>query len=215
MPSTSSLSEPGLAAQATIDHLRRENYAGRITLVGDEALAPYDRPPLSKELLWAPEDPQPRPLATTPLDQQQVQYLAMTRAAHLDPDHQCVKLDSGEALSYDHLVIATGASARHLDPDPHQMAGVLTLRSFDDCRSLRTHLERRPRLVVIGAGFIGCEVAGGAARRRARAGRRPRPGGLGRRPQRGVAAQLRDRFGSRHSHQRALRDHRTTCVRRR
>lgn len=139
----------------TVAELRTAGFAGEIVLVDPDAARPYDRPPLSQQVLagsWAPDraglgDPVRRWEAT----------VAATRAVQLDPGARVVDLESGERLGYDRLVIATGALARRLPGPPRE--GVHVLRTLQDCLELRADLERGGPLVVIGGGLTGAEVA--------------------------------------------------------
>lgn len=153
-------SAAGLTAAET---LRRDGYAGRITVVGDEPHAPYDRPPLSKQVMrgdWEPERTALRPEAK--LGEIGAEWILGRAAAGLDPERREVRLDDGTSVSYDGLVIATGVRPRRL-PFGHDLDGVHTLRSLDDALSLRDRLARTPRVVVVGAGFLGAEFAAVAA----------------------------------------------------
>jgi len=147
-----------LAGCRAAEALREEGFDGRVVLIGDEAHRPYDRPPLSKQVLagtWS-TDRIELPAAGADLD---LEWRLGTRATGLDLAARRVALDTGEDLAFDGLVIATGATPRTV-PVPDGMAGVHTLRTLDDCLALRADLERRPgRVVVVGAGFIGAEVA--------------------------------------------------------
>ncbi|MBE8476476.1 NAD(P)/FAD-dependent oxidoreductase [Streptomyces justiciae] len=145
-------SAAGLAAAET---LRREAYEGIITLVGDEPLAPYDRPPLSKQILAAEWEPErlalrtPDTLAALDLDLR----LGVT-ATGLEPADRTIELADGSAVPYDGLVIATGVRPRRLPGE-----GAHVLRTLDDALTLREQLTPGRRLVVVGAGFLGAEVA--------------------------------------------------------
>ncbi|KUL51414.1 pyridine nucleotide-disulfide oxidoreductase [Streptomyces sp. NRRL F-4489] len=152
--------------------LRAQGYDGRLTIVGEEAHPPYDRPPLSKDFLTAPsgegssaaEDAEDRLALTdaeelTALD---ADWLLGTRATGLDLRHRAVRLDTGRTLTTDGLVLATGAAPLRL-PGPAP-AGSYTLRTLDDARALRAELTRGPvRVVVIGGGFLGAEAASSCA----------------------------------------------------
>jgi 3-phenylpropionate/trans-cinnamate dioxygenase ferredoxin reductase subunit len=133
----------------------------RITLVGDESGLPYDRPPLSKEILLGKAEPDSLALADsstfTGLD---VEYLPGTRATHLDLTQRSVTTSAGD-LAFNRLVIATGARPRLL-PDLPALAGIHTLRTIDDARAIRAGFEAEARVVVLGGGFIGAEVASAA-----------------------------------------------------
>lgn len=149
----------GLAAQRCAETLRREGYSGAIQMVCAEAHAPYDRPPLSKELLAGTRD-EPS-LALRPGDwytTHGVELLLGVGAAGLRPDEHLLVLADGDELRYDRLLIATGSRARRL-PALIGWRNVSVLRTVDDGRELRDALGRAERLAVIGAGFIGQEVA--------------------------------------------------------
>lgn len=156
----------GLQAAQT---MRREGFEGEIVMVGSEEHYPYDRPPLSKNFLtgdW-PEEKLRLRAAVDPTELGLTWRLG-TSAVALDLEHSFVSAttnaepqDSPERLDFDGLVIATGASARTL-PGP-DLAGLHVLRTLDDARTLRSDLAGLPKdVVVIGAGFIGAEVAASA-----------------------------------------------------
>jgi NADPH-dependent 2,4-dienoyl-CoA reductase/sulfur reductase-like enzyme len=138
---------------------RHEGYTGRIIVVGDEPHTPYDRPPLSKQVLageWAPD----RIVLPAAVDEMlSVEWRLGRKAAALDLGNRTLTLDDGEELDYEGLVIATGARARLL-PGSEGLAGVFALRTLDDCLALRAAVVEGPRhVVVVGGGFIGAEVA--------------------------------------------------------
>jgi 3-phenylpropionate/trans-cinnamate dioxygenase ferredoxin reductase component len=151
-----------LAGLSALETLRQEGFEGELIAVGAEAELPYDRPPLSKQVLqghWEPDKTMLR-------DQSQFDALNATwhlgrRATALDPAARTVTLDDGEPLAYDGLVIATGATPRWL-PGTEGMAGIHVLRTLDECLTLRRELEGASHLCVVGAGFIGAEVAASA-----------------------------------------------------
>lgn len=143
--------------------LRSQGYDGRLVVIGDEPHLPYDRPPLSKDFLTGRADEDQLAL-TDPEDTADLRadWLLGTRARGLDPRGRTVLLDDGRTVSTDGVVIATGASARRLPGDG--LAGVHTLRTLDDARTLREDLTGGPRrVVVIGGGFIGAESASSCA----------------------------------------------------
>ncbi|ANY07896.1 NAD(P)/FAD-dependent oxidoreductase [Pseudonocardia sp. HH130630-07] len=150
-----------LAGLATVRALRDQGFEGRIVVVGEEKHAPYDRPPLSKEYLGgtASEDE----IGLTGPDDAglDVEWRLGRTATALDGPGRVVTLDDGERLTADAVVLATGARARTLPGGNPQ--GVHTLRTLDDARALRADLLPGRRLVVVGAGFIGAEVASTAA----------------------------------------------------
>lgn len=148
-----------LAGLRAVEALRRWGHAGPVTLLGAEAHLPYDRPPLSKQLLtgaWTPDRLRFRQkdgfegLDTT--------MCLGTPVTALDDDRQVVVLADGGEVAYGGLVIATGARARTL-PNPDRLGGVHTLRTLDDGIALRDALATATRVAVVGAGFIGLEVA--------------------------------------------------------
>jgi 3-phenylpropionate/trans-cinnamate dioxygenase ferredoxin reductase subunit len=149
----------GLAAQRCAETLRREGYSGAIRMVCAEHHPPYDRPPLSKELLAGTRD-QPS-LALRPADwyaTHDVELLLGVGATALRPGERRLLLADGAELRYDRLLIATGSRARRL-PALSGRHNVSVVRTVDDGLALRDALDRGERLAVIGAGFIGQEVA--------------------------------------------------------
>jgi len=147
----------GLAAARTAEQLRRAEYAGPITIVSDEVHLPYDRPPLSKEVLRSEIDDtalKPRDW----YDEKDITLRLGQAATGIDTAAQTVALADGTSLGYDELVIATGLVPRRI-PSLPDLDGIRVLRSFDECMALRTHASSAKKAVVVGAGFIGCEVA--------------------------------------------------------
>jgi 3-phenylpropionate/trans-cinnamate dioxygenase ferredoxin reductase subunit len=154
-----------LAGLSTVRALRAEGYDGEIVVVGEERHAPYDRPPLSKDFLKGDLDADA--LALGDADEYadlDVQWLLGERAVALDPAARTVTLADGRHVRTEGVVAATGAAPRTL-PGADGLAGVHTLRTLDDAQALRAELlNGLPRVVVIGAGFIGAEVASTAHR---------------------------------------------------
>ena len=147
----------GLAAARTAEQLRRSEFSGRITIVSDETHLPYDRPPLSKEVLRKEvDDVALKPRAY--YDENDIILRLGSAATSLDTAAQTVTLADGTLLVYDELVIATGLVPRRIPAFP-DLEGIRVLRSFDESMALRQHATEARRAVVIGAGFIGCEVA--------------------------------------------------------
>jgi NADPH-dependent 2,4-dienoyl-CoA reductase/sulfur reductase-like enzyme len=145
-----------LAGLSALEALRQDGYDGELIAVGAEAELPYDRPPLSKQVLRGAEPIHLRDAAA--LAATKADFLMGRRATSLDVENRRVRLDDGSDITYGSLVVATGVVARRL-PFGHDLAGVHTLRTLDDAVALRGALPRRPRVVVVGGGFIGCEVA--------------------------------------------------------
>jgi len=147
-----------LAGLRAAETLRREGYDDRVVLLGAEQHLPYDRPPLSKELLAGEWEPDQIGLRKQPYDDLGLELRLGRRATGLDASARVVELDDGETLPFDGLVVATGARPRMLPGTP-ALEGIFVLRTLDDCLAIRSRLDARPRVVVIGAGFIGSEVA--------------------------------------------------------
>lgn len=147
----------GLAAARTAEQLRRAEYAGSITIVSDETHLPYDRPPLSKEVLRNPDhDVVLKPQEF--YDENDITLRLGSAAASVDTSAQTVTLADGSVLGYDELVIATGLVPKRIPSFP-DLEGIRVLRSIDDSAALRAHSSTAQRAVIVGAGFIGCEVA--------------------------------------------------------
>jgi len=154
----------GLAAQRCAETLRRRGYEGPVRMVCAEPDPPYDRPPLSKELLAGTVEEES--VAYRPAwwyEEKQVELLLSARAEALDPGARTVALDSGAELRYEKLLIATGSAARRL-PSLEGYENVHALRTLADARLLRQELVPGARLAIVGAGFIGQEVAATARR---------------------------------------------------
>lgn len=165
------------AGLSTAEALRRHGHEGRLTLLDAEPHLPYDRPPLSKQVLagtWEPAKAQLRSPAQ--LEALGARFVRGERAVALDAGARSVTTASGRVLRADAVVIATGLTSRHLpgqysqngqhDQDGHDgqsgqdgLAGVHTLRGLDDALALRTHLTGATRLVVAGEGVLGAEIA--------------------------------------------------------
>lgn len=154
-----------LAGLRAVESARRLGYGGRITLVGAESHLPYDRPPLSKEFLDAASVLDAPPLADAErlADDLDVDLVLGSAATGLDVAKHVLHV-GGRSIPYDAVLVATGADARTL-PMGGGLRGVHTLRTVDDARAVRTALDHGARTVVIGAGFIGSEVASSARKR--------------------------------------------------
>ena len=148
-----------LAGLSAARSLRKQGYDGRLVVIGDEPHRPYDRPPLSKEFLAGTVSEADLLLEMDDEDLR-VEWLLGTRAVGLQVDgaERVLLLDDGREVRADGVVVATGAVARNL-PGTDGLTGVHTLRTLDDARALRDELALGGRLVVIGGGFIGAEVA--------------------------------------------------------
>ncbi|WP_054816058.1 NAD(P)/FAD-dependent oxidoreductase [Nocardia arizonensis] len=147
----------GLAGLRTAEELRRAGYEGELVLVGAEPMLPYDRPPLSKQFVRGETtDTTLRPAEF--FEEKRIELRLGTEATAVDTAARTVTLSDGSALSYDHLVVATGLRPRRL-PGLPDLAGVHVLRDHADATALRAGLTGAKSALVVGAGFIGCEVA--------------------------------------------------------
>jgi 3-phenylpropionate/trans-cinnamate dioxygenase ferredoxin reductase subunit len=150
-----------LAGFRAAEELRVQGYEGTIALVGDEPHRPYDRPPLSKQVLAGTQPPEATALDAVmgPVEDLDLGWHLGTAATGVDLGTRTVALADGAPLPFDGLVIATGATPRSL-PGTATVGGVHTLRTLDDCLAIRAAVRAGPRRVaVVGAGFIGAEVA--------------------------------------------------------
>ncbi|UGT39139.1 NAD(P)/FAD-dependent oxidoreductase [Nocardia yamanashiensis] len=146
----------GLAGLRTAEELRRAGYAGEITLLGDEDRPPYDRPPLSKQYVRGEtDDTVLRPAEF--FAEQRITLRLGAAATGVDTAAREVALADGSRIGYDRLIIATGLRPRRI-PGLPEAAGVHVLRSHADAAALREHLATATRAVVVGGGFIGCEL---------------------------------------------------------
>jgi 3-phenylpropionate/trans-cinnamate dioxygenase ferredoxin reductase component len=156
----------GLAGAKAAEALREEGFDGRVVLLGEEDVAPYERPPLSKEYLqgeaqrdviWAQEEGW--------YEAHDVELRTSTKVSELALSSSEVVLDGGERIEFDQLLLATGSSAKRLPIPGADLEGVRVLRTVHDSDALREALQPGVRVAVIGAGWIGCEVAASARKR--------------------------------------------------
>ena len=155
----------GRAAQA----MRQFGFEGRILLIGEEPHVPYERPPLSKELIvtdaglekvrlhdaaWYPEN--------------RIELIAGTAATSIDAAAKTVGLADGRTIGFDGLMLTTGARVRRLPAPGAELDGVFYLRTLEDSEAIRAHIPAGAEVAVIGGGFIGLEIAGSAAKRGAK-----------------------------------------------
>ena len=149
-----------LAALRGVQALRRDGFDGDITVVGDEPYRPYDRPPLSKRVLTGDKPVDGTGLSNDEaIDALDVRWVLGRKATALDVAHRSITLDDGATVAADGIVLACGATPRTL-PGTEGMGGVHVLRTRDDAAALLADLAAGPaRVVVVGAGFIGSEVA--------------------------------------------------------
>jgi 3-phenylpropionate/trans-cinnamate dioxygenase ferredoxin reductase subunit len=149
-----------LTGGAAVTTLRTEGFDGAITMIGAEPHPPYERPPLSKEYLRGEK------LAEAALlhpagwyEENDIELLLSRRATSVDSTERQVILDDGESVLYDKLLIATGGRNRRFPTPGRDLEGVHDLRTFEDADRIRNEAITNRRVVIIGAGFIGCEVA--------------------------------------------------------
>lgn len=150
----------GLAAARTAEQLRKSGYDGPVAMVSDEQHLPYDRPPLSKDVLHDSG----RGIGDVTLKPAEfyadndIALRLGAAAQSVDAANKTLTLTDGFVLDYDELVIATGLEPKRIPSFP-DLRGIRVLRSFDEAVALREHAASARRAVIIGAGFIGCEVA--------------------------------------------------------
>ena len=148
-----------LAGLRAAEALREMGFEGSLTIIGDEPHEPYDRPPLSKQVLkgWVPADHTKLPR----LHRVDADWRLGVAAVSLDRVNHIVKLGNGEEVGYDRLLIATGTRARPWsNPEEAALQGVFTVRTVEDATGLSAALKAQPRRVlIIGSGFVGSEIA--------------------------------------------------------
>ena len=153
----------GQAGAQAAQSMRQAGFEGEIVLIGEERELPYQRPPLSKSFLQGELDADRlflRPAAF--YEQQRITLRLGERVASIDPAEKTVTTQSGETLPYDSLLLATGAPPRRLVCEGADLEGVHYLRSIADSDALRPALSAGGRIVIVGAGYIGLEVAASA-----------------------------------------------------
>jgi 3-phenylpropionate/trans-cinnamate dioxygenase ferredoxin reductase subunit len=157
----------GMAGGKAVETLREEGYDGRVVVLGAEPERPYERPPLSKDYLRGETEREAVYLQEDAgwYEQHDVELRTSTSVASLDVADRAVVLEGGERIGYDALLLATGAEPKRPPIPGADLDGVHVLRSFADCDALRTVLDGGGRLAVVGAGWIGCEVAASARQR--------------------------------------------------
>jgi len=150
----------GLAAARCVETLRAEGYGGRLTVLAAEPRLPYDRPPLSKQVLKGEDEPDSVVLQTESwYAEHDIEVRLGVQAVDLDVDRHRVRTADGDSVDYERLLLATGSRVRTLPVQGADLEGVVTLRTLEDSVALRDRLAQRPRVVVVGAGWIGMEAA--------------------------------------------------------
>lgn len=150
----------GQAAGEAASELRKQGFEGRVVIVSDESQPPYKRPPLSKAYLaGAVEQAQLFVMQPSILEKHRIEFMGGARVASIDRVGQAVVLADGQRFTYDRLVLATGGRARPLPIPGADAANVFLLRSIDDVTRIRARCAEGKRVVIVGGGFIGLEVA--------------------------------------------------------
>ena len=150
----------GHAAGQAAASLRQEKYTGPITIIGDEAHLPYQRPPLSKAYLSGSQEVDRVYLRAEKFYQEkEIDLKLSTRAAAIDPDAKAVELEDGSKIDYDKLLISTGSRPRLLSIPGSDLGGIHYLRTIDDVDGIRADMHEGANLVIVGGGYIGLEVA--------------------------------------------------------
>lgn len=153
----------GQAAAQTVQSLRQQNFSGAITLIGDEPHPPYQRPPLSKKFLAGELTRERLWLRPTSFYADKGVSLELERRVEeVELASRRVRLDDGRAVAYDRLLLATGSRVRRLGIPGADLAGVHYLRTIDDAEAILADLKPGARVVLVGAGYIGLEVAASA-----------------------------------------------------
>lgn len=149
----------GLGGVSVAQALRMQKYDGEVILLDEEGRFPYDRPSLSKDYLKGKIEQPPFLIDISFFQKEHVLYLSGKRAVCLLPGEQKVMLDNNESLSYSKLVIATGMIPRRLQVPGSELKNVFYLRTCRDATELKSHMSPGRRIVILGGGLIGCEVA--------------------------------------------------------
>jgi 3-phenylpropionate/trans-cinnamate dioxygenase ferredoxin reductase subunit len=151
-----------LAGAKAAEAARDVGFDGRVVLIGDEPGAPYERPPLSKAVLRGEQDPDGARVHPGGFYDEHDIELVSDHVVALDPVGRCVQLAGGEAIEFSTAILATGAAPRRLELPGADLAGIHHLRTIDDAVRLRDAIRASTRVAVIGAGWIGSEVAASA-----------------------------------------------------
>lgn len=152
----------GQAGASAILELRANKYEGKIILVGDETHLPYERPPLSKDVILKPEDTKIEILSAQKLADLNVDHIVGNGAVKINAEAHSIELQNGDVLAYDKLLLATGGAARRLPNFDALGKHVYTLRNLEDSQALVPVLQAGRRLILIGGGVIGLELASSA-----------------------------------------------------
>jgi 3-phenylpropionate/trans-cinnamate dioxygenase ferredoxin reductase subunit len=150
----------GHAAGQAAASLRQAKFEGSITIIGDEAHVPYQRPPLSKQYLAGTQGTDKVYLRAEKFyADKDIQLMLDTRATQIDPGTKTINLDNGETIAYEKLLISTGSRPRKLSTEGSDLSGIHYLRTMDDVDGIRADVKPGANLVIVGGGYIGLEVA--------------------------------------------------------
>ncbi|WP_110975897.1 3-phenylpropionate/cinnamic acid dioxygenase ferredoxin--NAD(+) reductase subunit [Acinetobacter sp. WCHAc060042] len=152
----------GQAGASAILELRGNQFAGKIILIGDEVHLPYERPPLSKDVILKPEETKVEILSEEKLATLGVTHIRGNGVVKINPEEKTVELQKGELIAYDKLLLATGGAARRLPNFDALGQRIYTLRNLEDSQALVPVLQAGQRIVLIGGGVIGLELASSA-----------------------------------------------------
>ena len=152
----------GQAGASAVIELRANKYEGKIILVGDETHLPYERPPLSKDVILKPEQTKIEILSEEKLAQFNVDVIRGNGVVKINPEAHTVELKNGDVIAYDKLLLATGGAARRLPNFDVLGKHVYTLRNLEDSQALVPVLQAGRRIILIGGGVIGLELASSA-----------------------------------------------------
>lgn len=156
----------GHAGVQVTDSLRQQGYTGALTLIGEEIHVPYQRPPLSKEHLATVHPSDPVPLrGDDHYERHGVTVLLGTRVSAIERERHEIVLEDGSALRYSKLILATGTAGRELPLPGRELDGIVELRTLSDAHDLQLRFASAKKVAIIGAGFIGLEVAATARAR--------------------------------------------------
>ena len=150
----------GHAAGQAAASLRQAKFEGSITIIGDEAHVPYQRPPLSKQYLAGTQVADKVYLRAEKFyADKDIQLMLDTRATQIDPGTKTINLDNGETIAYEKLLISTGSRPRKLSIEGSDLSGIHYLRTMDDVDGIRADVKPGANLIIVGGGYIGLEVA--------------------------------------------------------
>jgi 3-phenylpropionate/trans-cinnamate dioxygenase ferredoxin reductase subunit len=152
----------GLAGAKAAEALRHEGFEGRLVLIGEEPDRPYERPPLSKDYLRNETQDKPYVHPESYYEDHGIELITSTRVTEIDSDSKKLVLNDEESIGYDRLLITTGAAPRHLDVPGSDLDGIHYLRTVADSDQIAERLRPGARLMIVGSGWIGSEIAASA-----------------------------------------------------